>query len=267
MTDDADSTVEPKPGEPPERSMGARMGIAALILSGSIFLSRILGFLREAVIAYIHGASYQTDAYYAAFTLPELMNYFLAGGTLSITFIPLFSSYITRGDEEGAWRLFSTVATTMGVFLIAIFIVLEVFAPQLVPLVGPGFVDNPEQLDLAIVMTRIVIPAQLGFYLGGLIQATLFVREVFWPSAVAPLIYNLCIIAGGVLLDPFIGIKGFSVGVVVGALLGPFLLPLWAARKHVRFSFRFSPSDEDFKAFILLSLPLMIGVGLVTVDE
>lgn len=246
--------------------MGRRMGIAALILSASIFLSRILGFLREAVIAYTHGASVETDAYYAAFTLPDLMSYFLAGGTLSITFIPLFSAFVTNDDEEGGWRLFSTVATTMGSVLVFVTIGMELVAPWVVPLLVPGF-DDPGQMELAIQMTRIVIPAQLCFYFGGLLQATLFVKEVFWPAAVAPLIYNICIIAGGILLDPFIGIRGFSVGVVVGAVLGPLGMPLWASRRSVKLTFRFAPRDPGFRKFILLTLPLMVGVGLVTVDE
>lgn len=250
----------------PKRSVGQRMGMAAIILAISIFLSRILGFLREAVIAYTHGAGTTTDAYYAAFQLPDLMNYFLAGGTLSITFIPLFSAYIARNDEEGAWRLFSTIATTMGLVLCVIAAVGWVIAPWFVPLFFPGFTD-PAQIELAVAMTRIVIPAQLAFYFGGLIQGSLFVREVFWPSAVAPLVYNFCIIAGGVLLEPFVGIQGFAIGVVVGAILGPFLIPLWAARRDLKYRFRFAPLDRDFRAFVILTLPLMIGVSLVTVDE
>ena len=250
----------------PNMSVGKRMGVAALILSGSIFLSRILGFLREAVIAYTHGAGTTTDAYYAAFQLPDLMNYFLAGGTLSITFIPLFSSYIARGDEEGAWKLFSNIATTMGAALVIITALGWLLAPWFIPIYFSGF-DDPAQIDLTVTMTRIIIPAQLGFYFGGLIQGALFVRETFWPSAVAPLVYNLCIIVGGLLLDPFIGIKGFSVGVVAGAILGPFLIPLWAIRKELKYRFRFRPTDKDFKQFVALTIPLMIGVSLVTVDE
>ncbi len=237
-----------------------------MILAVSILLSRVLGFLRDAVIANQYGASAMTDAYYAAFTLPDLMNYFLAGGTLSITFIPLFSSYMARDDEEGGWRLFSTVATTMGCVLAFVSLLGIVFAPTLVGWLNPGFSDA-EQMQMAVTMTRIVIPAQIAFYLGGLLQATLFVREVFWPSAIAPLIYNGSIILGGLLLDPWFGIQGFSIGVVVGALLGPLALPLWAARKTVRFRFRFAPRDADFKAFLWLTLPLMLGVSLVTVDE
>ena len=246
--------------------MGERMGLAALLLSASIFLSRILGFIREAAVAYLHGATASTDAYYAAFTLPDLMNYFLAGGTLSITFIPLFSSYISKDDEEGGWKLFSNIATTMGSVLFAFVILLELLAPYFIPILNPGF-DDPQQLEMAIWMTRIVIPAQLAFYLGGLIQATLFVREVFWPSAVAPLIYNVCIILGGVFLEPWFGIAGFSVGVLAGAFLGPLGLPLWAARRDIKYRPRVEPTNDDFKTFVALTIPLMIGVSLLTVDE
>lgn len=267
---DADTESGKQKDGPPDgkatRTMGQRMGMAALILSVSIFLSRILGFLREAVIAYIHGAGTTTDAYYAAFQLPDLMNYFLAGGTLSITFIPLFSAYIARNDEAGAWRLFSTIASTMGVALLGFTVAAWFLAPWFVSVFFVGF-DDPAQVDLTVAMTRIVIPAQLGFYFGGLIQGALFVREVFWPSALAPLVYNLCIISGGLLLEPFVGIQGFAIGVVVGALLGPFALPLWAARKELKFRFHFAPRNREFRKFIILTLPLMIGVSLVTVDE
>ncbi len=249
-----------------DRSMGRRMGFAALLLSVSIFLSKILGFLRDAVIAYLHGAGLTTDAYFAAFQLPDLMNYFLVGGTLSITFIPLFSAYIARDDEEGAWRLFSTIASTMGTVLVVMAALAWIFTPWFVSVYFQGFTD-PDQIDLVVTMTRIVIPAQLAFYFGGLIQGSLFVREVFWPAAVAPLIYNLCIIAFGIALEPTLGIRGFAIGVVVGAFLGPFLMPYLAARKELVFRFRFAPTDKDFRAFIILTLPLMIGVSLVTVDE
>jgi putative peptidoglycan lipid II flippase len=249
-----------------EQSMGERMGWAALLLSASIFLSRLLGFLRDAIVAYLHGASPATDAYYAAFTLPGLMRYFLAGGTLSITFIPFFSSYVTEGDEAGGWKLFSNIATIMGCTLIVVTLALEGIAPWAVPRLNPGFTSG-HQIEMAVWMTRIVIPAQLAFYIGGLLQSTLFVKEVFWPSAVAPLVYNVCIILGGVLLDPTLGIAGFAVGALVGAFLGPLGLPLWAARREIEYTPRFDLTDSDFRAFVALTIPLMLGVGLLTADK
>lgn len=250
----------------PKQSAAKRMGLAALLLSVSALLSRVLGFVREVVISSQHGASAITDAYYAAFTLPELMSYFLAGGTLSITFIPLFSAYLAKDDEAGGWRLFSNVATLMGLVLLGFTLIAEAFAPQLTGLVAPGFTD-PEQVRLVTSMTRIVLPAQLAFYLGGLLQATLFVREVFWTAAVAPLVYNLCIILGGVLLGPWLGVEGFAVGVLLGAVLGPLGLPLFAARKHVRYRPHISLKDPGLRRFFVLTLPLMLGATLVTMDE
>ncbi len=262
--DDRPQTNDEEPS--PKASAARRLGLAAVLLAVSTLLSRLLGFGREVIISTQHGATGQTDAYYAAFTLPELMNYFLAGGTLSITFIPLFSSYLARGDEEGGWRLFSTVATTMGAALLAATVIAEIGAPWFVPMLLRGE-QAPEMLELTIVMTRIVLPAQLFFYVAGLLNATLFTREVFWPSALAPLVYNGCIILGGVLLEPWLGIKGYAVGVIVGALLGPMGLALWAARGHIRFTPNFAPKDPGFVRFALLTLPLMLGATLVTVDE
>lgn len=249
--DDRPETNDPAPS--PQTSTARRLGLAAVLLAVSTLLSRLLGFGREVIISTQHGATGQTDAYYAAFTLPELMNYFLAGGTLSITFIPLFSSYIARGDEEGGWRLFSTVATTMGAALLVATVLAEVGAPWLVPLLLRGE-QAPELLDLTIVMTRIVLPAQLFFYVAGLLNATLFAREVFWPSALAPLVYNGCIILGGVLLEPWMGIKGFAVGALAGAALGPLGLALYASRGALRFTPRFAPRDPGFIRFALLKI-------------
>ncbi|MEM1348804.1 MAG: murein biosynthesis integral membrane protein MurJ, partial [Myxococcota bacterium] len=248
------------------RDMARTMGFAALLLAVSALLSRVLGFAREIVISTVHGATAATDAYHAAFTLPELMNYFLAGGTLSITFIPLFSSYITRGDEAGGWRLFSIVATTMGGVLLVFTVLAEVFAPHLVPLVAPGF-EDPELVELTVSMTRIVLPAQLMFYVGGLINATLFARKIFWPAALAPLLYNACIIAGGLVLAPWWGIQGFSVGVVLGAFFGQVVVPVYAVRETIRYRPIIAWRDPGFVKYLWLTLPLMLGATLLTVDE
>jgi putative peptidoglycan lipid II flippase len=241
------------------------MGLAALMLSMGMLLSRVLGYLREAVIAYQQGASASTDAYNAAFLLPDLMNYFLAGGALSITFIPLFGAYLAQQREQDGWRLFSIIASIMGTVLVLGTVLAELFTEQLLSLLYPGFA--PETLAQTVSMTRIVLPAQLFHYLGGLLIATLMARGRFLPATLAPLIYNLGIIVGGVLLGPWIGMHGFAVGALLGAILGPFAVPLWMTRRALHFRPCWDWRDASFLRYLWLSIPLMLGVSLTTVDE
>ena len=105
----------------------------------SVMLSRILGFLREWTLAHQVGSNAATDAYYAAFTLPDFLNYLVAGAALSVIFIPIFTNYVAEGREEEGWYVFSTVTTFMSLFMILVVCLGEVFAPQLVNVISPGF--------------------------------------------------------------------------------------------------------------------------------
>ncbi len=245
-------------------SVRKRLGVATAIMTGSVLFSRILGYIRDAVIAAKHGASADTDVYFAAFTIPDLMGYMLAGGALSITFLPIFSSYIHSDREQEGWDCFSVVATTVGAILIVLTVVAYFLVPWLVPRFLPGFTHD--QVADTVRLTRIVLPAQIFFYVGGLLGATVMSRERFLEAALAPIVYNLCIIAGGVFLGT--GIEGFSWGALIGAALGPFGLMLWAARRRgLRFRLHFSLNDPNLKRFLRLSIPVMLGFSLVTVDE
>ena len=255
----------PTPDPPPARSLTQRLGLATLLMVGSVFLSRLIGFAREMFIAAHQGATGGTDAYYAAFTLPDMLNYFLAGGTLSITFIPLFNGFLARDDEPGGWRLFSTISTAVGGLVLVAVVGGELFAEQLVPLLTPGF--NDAQLALCVRMTRIVLPGLLCFTIGGLIQATLLCQERFGHVAMVPIVYNVGIIAGGLLLGPWLGVEGFAWGALAGALVGPLLLPLWAARRSITFRPNLDVGSEGFRTYLTLALPLMLGVTLISLDE
>jgi putative peptidoglycan lipid II flippase len=249
-----------------ESSIRKRLGAAAILMTVSVLLSRILGYARDAIIAAKHGATAETDVYYASFTLPDLMSYMLAGGALYITFLPMFSDYIHKGDEKAGWDCFSVVATTMGSLVAFGIIVAWFLAPYAIPLLVPGF--DEAQIERTVQLTRIVLPAQLFFYLGGMLGATVLARERFAEAALAPLVYNALIIAGGLALGPWFGIAGFSWGALVGAFVGPFGLMLYAARKRgLTYRPRWSMRDPDFQRFFLLSLPVMVGFSLVSVDE
>ena len=239
---------------------------AAGIIMASVLASRILGFVREWTVAYRLGSSAETDAYYAAFTLPDFLNYLVAGGALSITFIPIFSKYLAEKREEEGWRVFSTVITILGLTLVALLLLAELFAPQMVEIISPGF--PPDQKELVVSLTRLMLPAQICFYLGGILTAVQYAKGRFLIPALAPLVYNLGIILGGYLLSPYMGIVGFSVGVLAGALVGNFGLQIWgAAGVGLRFKPRLDWRHEGFRSFLRLTVPIMLGFSLVYVDD
>ncbi len=243
-------------------SLYKKVGIAAAIMSGSIFISRFFGFFRVMVIAYVGGRSEGVDAYQVAFVIPEILNHVIASGFLSITFIPIFSRYLSTDKETEGWRVFSLILTGFGTLLILFIIISEAFAPQLIALIARGRPD-PYFRDQVLTMTRIVIPAQFFFFTGGLFMAVQFAKEKFLIPALAPLIYNLGIILGGLLLGPRLGMQGFSWGVLAGAFVGNFALQWWGARKAgMKFSFIFDFQHPDLKSYIKLTLPLMFGLTM-----
>ncbi len=230
-----------------------RMGAAALILAASTILSRLMGLIRDKVISWQFGAGGEADMYFAAFVVPDIINYLLAGGFMSITIIPLLSRRFQE-DEADAWRFFScvfcwTLAASLlltGAGILA--------AEPLARLVAPGF--SPEQWQRLAFFMRIILPAQIFFLCGTCFTALLYLRRQFSVPALAPLVYNGCIIAGGLLLPLSgagaqwsCGMTGYCVGVTIGAALGAFVLP-W----------RVAVGGG-------LHLPLMLGQTVIMLDE
>jgi len=244
---------------------GRQIGAATLLLSSSIVASLLLGFVRESVLAYQVGAGAAVDAYKAAFQIPDWINYLLAGGALSVAFIPLYTRRLEEG-EEAAERLLGTVLGTAGVAVVVLTAILWWQTPRLVAIAFGGF--DPETLALTSRLTRIVLPAQVFIVVGSILRGVLMAGGSFAAQAAAPLVYNLCIILGGLLLAPRMGVEGFSWGCLVGAALGPLLLPLFDVwRRGLRLRPRVRLGDRDFLEYVALAAPLTLGVTLLTVDE
>lgn len=243
-----------------------RIAQASAIVMASVLASRLLGFFREWTVAHQIGSNAVTDAYYAAFTLPDFLNYLVAGGSLSITFIPVFTKFAAENREDEGWHVFSTVVSSMGLLLAALVVAGEIYAPQLVELIAPGF--SPAEKGRVIFLTRLMMPAQICFYLGSILSAVQYAKGQFIVPSLAPVIYNLGIILGGVLLSPQIGITGFAVGVLAGSLAGNFLLQVYGAR---RAGGRFSPNLDlrhpGFRLFVKLTIPIMLALSLVFTDD
>src|SRR5580693_5243642 len=208
---------------------------ATLLMMGAVMLSRVIGYAREAYIAYAFGAGARTDAYVAAFTLPDFLNYILAGGAASITFISIYTRFLAEKRDADAQKTFSIVITVMTTVMIGGTILTEIFAPEFVRWFVKDF--KPDQIDLCVHLTRILLPAQIFFYVGGVVSAVLSSRRLFLFPALGPLIYNGFIILGGVALSHSLGIAALAYGALIGTFVGPFLInAIGAARVGTGFS-------------------------------
>ncbi len=243
--------------------MARKIGIASLIVMGSVFLSRVLGQVRQSYIAYVGGAGSDVDAYTIAFQIPDMLNHVVAGGFLSVTFIPIFAKHLEQEREDEGWRVLSIVLTVC-LSVLAVLTLLSMWAaPTLVALVAPGISDDPATLAKATHMTRIILPAQICFFAGGIFMAVQYAKGRFFLPALAPLVYNLGIIGGGIALSESLGIEGFAWGVLMGAFAGQLALQWIGARDAgMRLRPSWKISHPDFKTFLWLTFPLVLGLSM-----
>ena len=243
--------------------MSRQIRIAALIWGSSILLSRVIGLVREAAFGRVLGASSEADIYLAAFPFADFLNYLLAAGALSIVFIPMFAGHLARGDHDRAWQSFSVVATFAGALICVASALMWWAAPSFVPFLAPGYAEESGELLVGIV--RILVPAQIFHVLGGILSAALQAQNKHALPAMAPLVYTLAVIVGGLISGTA---EGFAWGVFVGSVVGPFGLPLLGnIRAGMRFTPMFAPSHPDLRRYLWLSFPIMIGLSIVVVDD
>jgi putative peptidoglycan lipid II flippase len=236
------------------------------IVMFALLLSRIFGFLREWTVAHQLGSSGVTDTYYAAFTLPDLLSYLVAGGTLGLFFIPVFTKYMAEKREEEGWHIYSTVITCMTLILVVLIVFGEIFAPHFVRFLAPGF--NAVQKARVVFLTRLMLPSQLFLFLASMMGSVQNVKSKFLVPALGTVVYNLGIILGGWLLSPRIGVAGFAVGVLVGAFAGFFVLQLFGARGvGAHFTPNLDINHPGFRLFVKLSIPIMLALSFDITDE
>jgi putative peptidoglycan lipid II flippase len=188
---------------------------AAGVVMAAFVASRALGLVRDMIIARQFGTSQELGAYLAAFRVPDLIFYLIAGGALGSAFIPMFTSYLAEGREESAWRLANAIYTWVLLLLTGAAAIAACLAPQLARIIVPGF--GPQAQALTAFLMRGMLVAPIIFGLSGVSMGVLNAYQHFlWP-ALAPAVYNLAIIAGAWWGAPRWGVRGLAMGVVVGA--------------------------------------------------
>ena len=258
------------PSDSPTKQQNQLSKRAAGVVAVAVACSRVLGLVRELVLAALFG-KYATDIFYMAFRVPNLLRDLFAEGALSTAFITTFSKKIATEGDDSAWRLANKMATLTTIFMSLITLLGVVFSPQLVALIAHGFA--PEKAAITIQLTRIMFPFILLVSLAALAMGMLNAKNVFGMPAMASSFFNLGSIIAGVSLgwwmDPHFGTRsliGLSIGTLIGGLLQLVVQfpALW--RVGFRLHFDFAWRDEGVRQILLLMGPAVIAASAVQVN-
>ncbi len=235
--------------------------MAAFIISLAGIASRILGLLRDRILASQFGAGDTLDIYYAAFRIPDLVYNLLVLGALSAAFIPVFTGLVSRGDKKEAWRL-SSGMLTLGVIVISLLsVILAILAPYLMKLITPGFSEI--KTAEAVMFTRIMFLSPLLLGISAIFGGMLVSFKKFLVYSMAPIMYNIGIIIGAVFFVKIMGPIGLAWGVVLGA--GLHMIIQYPAIKHSGFKYKLIISEaiknSDLRRVVRLMIPRTMGVA------
>lgn len=239
-----------------------RVAVAALLIAAGNIASRLIGMVREAVIAGLFGRGADVAAFTAASTVPTIVYDLLVNGAISAALVPVFSAYAEE-DEAAFWHV---AATVINLALGAIALVVGVLiwqTPLVVTLLAGGFAADLR--DQTIVMTRLLLPAVFFMGLSGLITALLYARQRFLLPAFTSSAFNLGIILGALLLQPWLGALSLVVGVLIGALFQVVLqLPGLRDATHIPF-LTFDLNHPGVRRILALYAPVALGIGFSVV--
>jgi putative peptidoglycan lipid II flippase len=233
---------------------------AGMVVTGGLFASRILGWVRVAVIAASLGISRDLDIYVAAFRIPDFLFQLVAAGALASAVIPTIAALVAAGQPDRAWRVVSTIANLLLLLLAALAIVTFAVAPQLAPLIAPGF--DAAETEQLVQLTRILLISPIFLAVSAVATSVLNAGGRFAASVLAPIVYNLVIIAAAVLLVPRFGLAGLAWGTVLGAAAN-LLVQLGPAFRQVGFTYtpRIDLRDAEARRTLILLGPRAIGMA------
>ncbi|MDQ4076476.1 MAG: murein biosynthesis integral membrane protein MurJ [Chloroflexota bacterium] len=243
---------------------------AAIIVMVGFLLSKVAGVVRQLAIAHVFGTSGMLDAYFAAFTAPDLIFMLISGGALATAFIPVFSEYLNQegADREAAWRMASNVLTVSLTLSTLVAAVVGLLAPWIVSGrfgVAPGF--SPELQALTVALMRLILVSTIIFSVSGLVTGVLHTLQHFLLPAFAPLFYNVGIIFGALVIVPRLPeaqqVYGLAWGSILGALLHLGIQIPALVRHRARLRPVLDLRDPGLRQVALLMAPRAAALALI----
>ena len=237
---------------------------AAGVIGLATIISRIMGMVRDMVVSRLFGAGFATDAFFAAFQIPNMLRRFFAEGALTSAFVPTFSEVHSQQGDAAARELANICFTLLTIVIAAITAFGILFSPQIVGLMFPGFKSVPAKLELTVLLNRIMFPYIFFISLVALCMGILNTVRHFFTPAISTVFLNISMIASAWLLyDRFeVPVIALAVGVIIGGILQLALqLPvLYRKGFPLRPSFAFG--NPAVRHIALLMGPSVFGVGV-----
>ncbi len=264
MSDPATSPGSPPASQDENHSVVKAAGVIGI----GTFSSRILGFVRDMVLARLFGATPAADAFYVAFRIPSLLRELFAEGSMSSAFIPVFTEYRTLRTKQAAWELASAVFTTLLTIVTLVTVMGMLAAPWLVQLLAPGFDANPEKVVLTILLTRVMFPYLLFISLAALAMGILNSVRAFAAPAFSPLFLNVFMIGCALYVSPYLSepIVGVAIGVVAGGA-AQFAMQLPSLKmRGLLFGFRWEPGHPGLRRIGTLMVPSLLGLSVTQIN-
>lgn len=230
--------------------------------ASATFMSRILGYARDSLVASYFGGGLHTDAFYAAFKIPNLLRRFLGEGSLTAAFVPVLTETEQKRGREEAQRLFNALASGLTALLSVVVVFGIIFAPQVTQVISWGFVSDPEKFALTTLLTRLMFPFLLLICLAALVTAVLNSRGRFFTPALAPA--GLSVAEIGFILFVASRMSNPIEGLAISAVVGAGLHLVWQLPALFREKYTLKPvkpfSHPSVKTVFLLMGPTVIGL-------
>jgi len=237
-------------------------------VGGYTMVSRVLGFVRDILIAAYLGAGPVADAFFVAFKLPNFFRRLFAEGAFNAAFVPLFTARLAEAGKEAAERFAARVMSVMVVFLFCFVTLLQICMPWVMAAIAPGFADDPAKFDLAVDLAQTTFPYLLFISLVSLMGGVLNVLDRFAAAAATPIILNIVLIGALLIATPYLPTPGHALawGVAVAGIAQFLWLIAACRREGIRFALPRPKLTPRVRRLLRLMLPGAVGAGVVQIN-
>lgn len=256
------------PIEQQNASENSKVVKAAGIVAASTMVSRVFGFIRDMVVAAFFGASMATDAFFVAFRIPNLLRRLIGEGSLTVSFVPVFTDYLDNKSKEDALELANVAFTLLSSLLVIISVLGVLFSPFIVAIIAPGFISDPDQFSLAVFLNRLMFPYIFFMSLVALCMGVLNSFRHFAAPALSPVILNISIIIAALTLRDFFAepVTALAVGVMIGGLLQLAIQWPFLAKYGLKFKLRFNLKHPGIRQIAVLMMPAVFGAAIYQIN-